>query len=315
MQFDVAAFGELVIDFVPVASAQGLFFAAKPGGAPGNVAAGVARLGLSAAMLSKVGDEALGAAVLEALAVCGVDTGAVIRARGEKTALAVVSVAADGERDFALYRENCADSNYAADEVALHVVRASRVLHVGTLPLAAPTSAAAQRAAMRSALRAGNRISADPNFRPAFWRDRAAMRQAGLEVVAAAHIVKLSEEELALLTGTADAQTAVRSLWHPGLIALAVTRGAAGADLFSEHDHVSIPGFQVHAVDTVGCGDAFMAAFLAGLLEAGTGDIGATALRGIGVRACAAGAIMAMSSGAMESMPTRAAIEAFLRSR
>jgi fructokinase len=315
MQFDVAAFGELVIDLVPVASPQGLVFDAKPGGAPGNVAAGVARLGLAAAMLSKVGDEALGAAVLEALAACGVDTRAVVRARGEKTPLAVVSVAADGERDFTLYRENCADATYAAHEVSLDVVRAARILHVGTLSLAAPTSAAAHRAAMRCALDTGNRISADPNFRPAFWRDRNAMRQAGLELAAAAHILKVSDEELAFLTGIAEIPAAVRSLWHSSLIAVAVTKGPAGADLFTEERRISVPGFTVRAVDTVGCGDAFTAAFLAGLLEAGPGEMGDSALETIGVRACAAGAIIAMSSGAMESMPTRTAIDTFLRSQ
>jgi fructokinase len=55
-RFDVAAFGELVVDLIPVASGSGnLLFKALPGGAPGNVAAGVARLGQRAAMLSKVG--------------------------------------------------------------------------------------------------------------------------------------------------------------------------------------------------------------------------------------------------------------------
>src|SRR3712207_6006103 len=140
MRFDVAAMGELVVDLVPVAAPQGLVFAAKPGGAPGNVAAGAARLGVSAAMLSKVGGRPLGAALLEALASSGVDTSGVVQAPDRNTALAVVSVGADGEREFALYRENCADSTYAAEEVPLDIVRAARILHVGSLALAAPIS-------------------------------------------------------------------------------------------------------------------------------------------------------------------------------
>jgi fructokinase len=168
---------------------------------------------------------------------------------------------------------------------------------------------------MRCARDAGHWISADPNLRPAFWRDQDAMRSAGLEIVAAAQILKVSAEELAILTGIAGFEAAVRSLWHPGLIALAVTKGADGADLFTAQHHVAIAGFPVRAVDTVGCGDAFMAAFLAGMLQASPGEIDESALRTMGTQACAAGAIIAMSAGAMESMPTRAAIQEFLHSR
>ena len=138
-RFDVVALGELVIDLVPVSeTGSRQLFAAKPGGAPGNVAAGIARLGLSAAMLSKVGPGSLGDLLIDTLAAAGVHTGAIARSTAETTALAVVSTGPDGERDFVLYREGCADASYAAEEVALDVVRASRLLHVGSLSLATP---------------------------------------------------------------------------------------------------------------------------------------------------------------------------------
>lgn len=96
MRFDVAALGELVIDMVPVAGAGGRLFAAKPGGAPGNVAAGVARLGLRAAMLSNVGPGHLGDLLITALAQAGVETRGIVRALVETTALAVVSTSPPG---------------------------------------------------------------------------------------------------------------------------------------------------------------------------------------------------------------------------
>src|ERR1700674_4634074 len=104
MRFDVTAFGELVIDMVPAREAAGRehLFVAKPGGAPGNVAAGVARLGLSAAMLSKVGPGHLGDLLIGTLARSGVETRGIVRAAVETTALAIVSVDAEGERDFVL---------------------------------------------------------------------------------------------------------------------------------------------------------------------------------------------------------------------
>jgi fructokinase len=304
MRFDVTAFGELVIDMIPTVQADGNYlFAAKPGGAPGNLAAGVARVGLSAAMLSKVGPGYLGDLLIETLARAGVDTRWIIRSAAETTALAIVSVNAERERDFVLYREGCADASFAADEVALDVVRASRVLHVGSLSLATPASAEAQRLAVASARAAGALISTDVNFRPAIWRDPDAMVATGREAVASADIVKVSEEELLALTGIADTASAVRALWHPRLKVLAVTRGPKGAELFTADHHLEIAGFEVEVVDTVGCGDAFMAALLAGLLATGLSELNEKALFDIGRSACAAGAVIAGVAGAMEHMP------------
>jgi sugar/nucleoside kinase (ribokinase family) len=312
--YDVTAFGELVIDLVPIASERGLAFAAKPGGAPGNVVAGIARLGLTSAMLSKLGGEAFGAAIIEALAGAGVETRTIVQAPGLNTTLAVVTLTAEGDRDFFFYREGAADTLYAPDELALDVVQASRILHVGSLSLATPVSAAAQRRAVQAARDAGALISADPNFRPAFWRDLRAMHAAGSEVVAAANIVKVSEEELQAISGLSEIRGAVRAVWHPGLMALAVTKGPGGAELFTGEHHVTISGFPVDVVDTVGSGDAFMASFLAGLIEAGMKAPDRSTLEVIGLRACAAGAVMATVAGALENMPTRADVDRLLRS-
>ena len=313
-RYDVTAFGELVIDLVPIPSERGLSFAAKPGGAPGNVVAGIARLGLASAMLTKVGGEAFGAAVTGALAAAGVDTRAVVRAPGLNTTLAVVTLTAEGDRDFFFYREGAADTVYAPEELDAGLIAATRILHVGSLSLGTPVSASAQRYAVERAVASGALISADPNFRPAFWRDREEMRAAGREVLAAANIVKVSEEEILEMSGGSDLHEAVRALWHPDLLALAVTKGPDGAELFAGEHNVSVPGFPVDVVDTVGCGDAFMASFLAGLIEADLQAPDRRGLEAIGLRACAAGAVMATVPGALESMPTRADIDALLRS-
>jgi len=312
MRHDVTTFGELVIDLIPLHPHPGRAYVAQPGGAPANVAAGLARLGRRSAMISKVGVEPFGDAALAALAATGVDVAGIVRTSEQKTALAVVTETASGEADYFFYRENCADSNLAAHEVASGLIAASSILHVGTLPLASPLSAAAQRHAIRLAQAAGALVSTDPNFRMSFWRDLDSMRAAGMEVIRAANIVKVSEAELALLTGISGIRDAVRSLWRPGLIALAVTRGAAGADLFTQDQAISVPAFTVAPVDTVGCGDAFMASLLAGLLESRLEAPSAEALHGIALRCCAAGAIIATRSGALGSMPTKDDIDGFL---
>ncbi len=314
--YHVAALGELVADLVPVADDAGqVCFAVKPGGAPGNVAVGVARLGGRAAMLGKVGNEALGRLVLATLVKHGVAAGGVVRAALGNTALAVVTVDASGDRDFVLYRAGCADSRYAPAEVDTGVVRAARVLHVGSLLLGQPSSAAAQRYALSIARDAGVLVSADVNLRPVLWRGPRAMHAAALEAAAAADVVKLSGEELAELSGQADIAGGIAKLWHPGLRLMAVTLGAAGALLATQHHHIQVPGFAVPVADTVGCGDAFMASLLTDLTATGFDAGSPDRLTWLARRACAAGAITAMGAGAMDSLPSAAARDAFLAAR
>jgi sugar/nucleoside kinase (ribokinase family) len=308
--FAAAALGELVIDLIPAPQRGAELYAASPGGAPGNVAAGLARLGLRSAMISKVGPGSFGDLLVETLATAGVVTDGIMRAATEPTALAVVSLTPGGERDFVLYRQGCADASLSEDELPMDVLRSCRVLHVGSLSLATPVSAAAQRRAVAVVRGAGGLISADVNLRPALWRDLDAMRATGAEAARNADILKVSTEELTLLTGHDDIKTGVEALWHPALKFLAVTRGAEGASLFTRTRAVEIPGIPVGVVDTVGCGDAFMAALLAGILERGVGPLAARDLDEIGRFACAAGAVIAGVSGAMAVMPRRTEIEA-----
>jgi fructokinase len=303
-RFDVAAFGELVIDLIPVQNKDGdWLFAAKPGGAPGNVAAGVAQLGQRAAMLSKVGPGPFGSLLIETLARAGVDTHGIARSQIDPTALAVVTVNSDGKPEFMLYRDGCADTRYEPGDVALDVVRACRILHVGSLSLASPPSAQAQRLAVNTARDSGALISTDVNFRPALWRNLEAMYTSGHEAIASADIVKVSAEELLGLASAANTETAVRMLWHNRLKVFAVTHGSRGAELFTTRCHVSVAGFPVKVADTVGCGDAFTAALLTGLLQTDLSAHGEEELYRIGRTACAAGAVVARVVGAMEHMP------------
>jgi fructokinase len=312
---DVVAFGELVIDLVPGRTEDGQScFVPKPGGAPGNVAVGVARLGGRAAMLSKVGQEAFGRLMIATLAGYGVSTEGVLTTREGNTLLAIVTLTPDGDRDFMFYRNGSADSLYAPAEVALDIIRAARVLHVGSLVLGQPISAAAQRHAVRVAQDAGVLVSVDVNLRASLWPDPEDMRAAALEAAGVADILKISEEELAFLTGAPDIAGGIAKLWHPKLRAMAVTLGPAGAVLATPRHQVKVPGFSVKVADTVGCGDAFTASLLTDLAASPDNLESPEGLSRLARRACATGAITATSAGAMESLPTAERRDAFLAS-
>jgi fructokinase len=312
-RIDVAALGELVIDLIPARAADGsACLAPKPGGAPANVAVGVARLGRHASMLGKVGDDAFGRLLIETLAVNGVATEAVLTTRTGNTPMAVVTVAPNGEREFLIYRKGSADSTYAAEDVAADVIRSARILHVGSLWLGEPICGAAQRHAVRTAHEAGALVSVDVNLRPSLWRSVDEMRAAALEAAEEADILKVSATELALMTGTADIEEGAARLASSRRRLLAVTLGSEGALLISRDGRARIRGIEVKVIDTVGCGDAFMASLLADIAARGADFASEERLTGIGRRAVAAGAFAATAAGAMDGLPTSAQRDALL---
>jgi fructokinase len=311
--FDVVALGELVIDLVPARSADGLpCFAAKPGGAPANVAVCVARLGGRAAMLSKVGDDPFGRLLRATLAGYGVATDGVLTTREGNTSLAVVTVAEDGERDFTLYRKGCSESTYEPADVATDIICNSRILHVGSLLLGEPVCGAAQRYAVRRARETGALVSVDVNLRPSLWRDQREMLAVALEAAEEADILKVSEEELKFITGEENIEAGLSSLWRPRRRVTAVTFGPHGALLATPKHSARAAGFVVAVVDTVGCGDAFTASLLADLATTQLALDSAAGLETLARRACAAGALAATAAGAMEGLPTAARRDAFL---
>jgi fructokinase len=262
-------------------------------------------------MLSKVGDDAFGRLLTGTIAAAGASVEAIVVSKDHLTGVAVVTLDAQGDRDFLFYRQDCADVNYAPAEVREDLIRAARILHVNSLVLASPVSASAQRHAMAVARDAGILISVDPNLRPLLWESREAMTAAAREVIAAANILKIGEDELQIITGIADTAAALAQLWHEGLRVVAITRGAGGATILTREASVDVAGIAVKVVDTTGCGDSFMAAFLTGLLDSAF-DLSAGNLAAIGRFACGAGAITATKPGGMDAMPTRAELAAFM---
>lgn len=308
MRFDVTCLGDLVMDLVP----EGALLAPSPGGAPGNVAAGLARLGKRVVMLAKVGGEAFGREIIGTLGRYGVDTSGIVCDPLCKTRLSVVTLSPEGERSFIFYKDNPADAMLRPDEIDAGKIADARILHVGSLLMASPVAVEAQRHAMDVARHYGRLISADPNLRPSLWPDSATMIAAGRELVAGAQIVKLSEDELQMLAGKGSIDDAVRRLWHPELRLLAVTKGASGAELFTAQHRVTCNGFRVATVDTLAAGDAFMAALLSEILDAGPDARSEARLALILRRACAAGALATTRTGAMSSLPRAADIDRLL---
>ena len=309
--------GELLIDFVPTVTGTGLTdapaFIKAPGGAPGNVAVGLARLGVSSAFMGKVGDDAFGHFLANTLAETGVDVSPLRFATEARTALAFVSLRADGEREFMFYRHPSADMLFNPREVDVEAIHRAKLLHFGSISLISEPSRGATLYAVDTARAAGCLISYDPNLRLPLWSDANTARDGMLLGLKKAHVVKLSDDESEFLTGLGDLDAARKALWHDELKLLVVTRGRAGCIYFTPNFSGEVASFTVEAVDATGAGDGFVAGLLQGLLADPTVLQDETRLRELCRFANAVGALATLERGAIPALPDRARVLRFLQ--
>jgi fructokinase len=316
----VLALGECLIDFV--ATAPGSLqmapaFEKAAGGAPANVAACVARLGGSSAFVGKRGDDAFGDFLERVLQECGVDTRWFTRAPA-RTALAFVSLDERGERDFLFYRDGAADTLLSPADIVDEMWHGACALHVGSVSLAVEPSRGATLHAIHEARRRGVRVSFDVNWRPALWPTVSEARPLIEAVLALSDIVKVNQEELALLTGTDDPPKGAFALHRFGTKVVLVTLGADGAFYSCRpEDAVTsnaprcghVPAPRVEAVDTTGAGDAFVGAFLYELSRHPDGLPQPAHVRNWTEFAVRVAARVTTRRGAIPAMPTRAEVE------
>ena len=313
---DAICLGELLIDFVPTVTGTGLTdapaFIKAPGGAPGNVAVGLARLGVSSAFMGKVGDDAFGHFLANILAESGVDVGPLVFSTEARTALAFVSLRADGEREFMFYRHPSADMLFNPREVDVEALHRAKLLHFGSISLISEPSRGATWYAVDTARAAGCLISYDPNLRLPLWPDANAAREGMLLGLKKAHVVKLSDDESEFLTGLSDLDAARQALWHDDLKLMVVTRGRAGCVYFTPEFSGAVESFTVEAVDATGAGDGFVAGLLQGLLTDPVTLQDEARLRELCRFANAVGALATTKRGAIPALPDRQRVREFL---
>ena len=311
--YDVAALGELLIDFTPDGrNAKGVsLYARNPGGAPANVLAMVARLGASSAFLGKVGSDAFGTFLKNVLLENSIDTRGLRVDSQVNTTLAFVSLSESGERSFTFYRHPGADMMLTPAEVDVDVIAHSRIFHFGSLSLTDQPCKDATLYAL-SQVRGGI-VSYDPNYRPLLWDSEQRAVEEMRSVLPQVHLLKVSEEELALLTGQTDLERGAHSLLDAGPSIVFVSQGARGASFFTQRFCGFCPAYSVRAVDTTGAGDAFWGAALFRLREKSAGALSSldrAELLDIVDFANAAGALTATRLGAIPALPSREEIDA-----
>ncbi|HEU4754675.1 MAG TPA: carbohydrate kinase, partial [Armatimonadota bacterium] len=283
------------------------------GGAVANVAVGLARLGVEAAFLGKVGEDPFGHFLERTLSAAGVDTRFLVFDPEHRTGLAFVSLPADGERDFVFFRNPSADMLHRPEEVPDAALEGCRVFHFGSISLIQEPSRSATLATLARARQRGALVSFDPNLRAPLWPNLEAARRQMLAAIPLADLVKVSEEEAGFLYGPGSLEDHAGRLLASGPCLVAITRGESGSYLAMRGASAAAPGLPVECVDATGAGDGFVAGLLACILErSGPDNLTGDDLARIGRFANAVGALTCTRKGAINALPTRQAVDALL---
>ena len=311
----VACLGEALIDFI--AEQTGTLdtvhsFRRYPGGAPANVAVGIARLGVPCGFIGKVGADKFGDFLVSELKENGVLTGGITRTEDAPTALAFVSRTSSGDREFLFYREPCADILLTESELPQDWLSGIQYLHLGGVSLTQNPSRQATLHAAKLTKANGGKITFDPNLRLDLWvNGLIECRTVTHAILEFTDIFLPSEEELLMLMETDDLNTAITRAHEMGPSIICVKMGSNGS-LISEKNQdgqfrkFSQPPFIVDVVDTTGAGDGYDAGVIVGLVQGFSLE---EAVR----QGTAVASLVITKMGAMTALPTKTELATFLK--
>ena len=310
---DIITLGELLIDLTQRGSDENGNgeFTAYPGGAPANVAVAASRLGSSTGFIGKVGDDAFGRSLADTLKKDNVDIRGLYYDDYQPTTMAIVSVDESGERDFSFYRKPGADTQLTVDEaVAALSADLPKILHVGSLSMTTSPGKEACEEAVKYAKENGSIISYDPNYRAALWDSEEHAIEMMKVLLPFADILKVSDEEMVMLTGTDDFEEGSRILAEYGCGLVMVTLGSDGVFVRMGSKSATVPGFSVEVADTNGAGDTFLGAMLMQIAKGvnSSEDVWAQILKMVRY-ANKAASLTCSRHGAIPAMPSLAEME------
>jgi fructokinase len=271
-----------------------------------------AKLGGKTAFIEKVGEDDFGFFLKKTLQDAGIDVSGLSMTKEANTSLAFVHLNEKGDRSFTFYRKLGADTCLKIEDVKESLLHSRRIFHFGSVSLTDEPCRSATLEAAKKAKKAGAVISYDPNYRALLWNSETQAKEQMLEALPLADVVKVSEEEMNLLTGETDLAAGAGKLAQYGISLVLITLGPKGAFWFTDRTSGTLPAYDVKTVDTTGAGDAFLGAFLYCIRNKSPEDIRTLSdieLKRMTAFANGAGSLTTLKKGAIPAMPTLARIE------
>lgn len=308
-KFDVVALGELLVDFTEngISEQGNPLLEANPGGAPCNVLSMLQNLGKKTAFIGKVGADAFGQMLIQAVRAQGINTDNLLTDDVVHTTLAFVHTDREGDRSFSFYRNPGADMMLRWDEVHQEMIGDTRIFHFGTLSMTERQIGNVTKKAVERAKSEGALISFDPNLRPPLWKSLEDAKDKMWYGIGQCDILKISDDEIYFLTGTQDINRGIEiilSRSNPTLVC--ATMGKNGSKAFCNGKSVFCePFLRNDTIETTGAGDTFMACVLNTVLEKGLEALSEKELLEMLRFANAASSIITTRKGALKVMPEK----------
>jgi 2-dehydro-3-deoxygluconokinase len=238
------------------------------GGAEGNLAIALSRLGHRARVLGRVGDDPFGRRIRTTLDDEGVDATFLLTDAEAPTGLYIRAWLPDGVRRVYYYRTGSAGSRLAPQDLTEEAFTGARIVHLtGITPALTPSCAAAIARAIELAHQAGALVSFDPNYRRRLW-DETTAQEALLPLMRQADILLMGDEDARALLSEGDDQALLMRGAALGPQVVVLKCAERGALALADAHIVSVPAEPIaHVIDPVGAGDGFDAGFLAGWLQ------------------------------------------------
>lgn len=267
---DIVALGELLIDFTPYGQSNegNVLFEQNPGGAPANALVAATRFGAKTAFIGKVGDDQFGHYLKGILDKVNIGTSGLVFTKDANTTLAFVHLNPDGDRSFSFYRKPGADILIEVEDLNKDLINKAKVFHFGSISLTHEPARSTTIHAIQHAKQNGALISYDPNWRPGLWKTHEESIRWMKKGIEYADIVKVSEEELELITGEEDLEKGSNILAQRGVKVVFVTLGTEGCYYRIKGGTGHVAAFKVPTIDTTGAGDSFFGSMLYQIIEA-----------------------------------------------
>lgn len=283
------------------------------GGSPFNVAIGLARLAQPVALMTGLSDDMFGKRLSKVLATEGVSQQLIVK-KQLPTTVAFVEKDQEGVPSYSFYGEGTADRSLQIDDIDLQMPTPTAI-HLGSYSIVSQPTADSLLALVKK-FTGKCLISLDPNIRSVVEPDMKIWRNRVKVLVDFADMVKVSDEDLALMYPNTKPESIIEEWLSTGLKLIVLTRGGAGSSLWSSQAQINIEAPNVKVVDTVGAGDTYQAALLdfIGEMVKQFGEnwhheLTQEVLKEVGQYAAKAAAITCSRQGA--DLPTKVEINAF----
>lgn len=266
---DICVLGRIGYDLYAVEHNRPLpeveHFSRELGGSSANTAVGLARLGLKVGVIACVGNDLLADYLLNFLSHEKIDTKHVRRVDGFNTSLCLTEVSPPDKFPQVFYRNNPADMQVKIGSAEREYIQTAKMFITNGTSLAASPARESTVDALKTAREAGLRSVFDMDYRPSSWSSGEAAGRMAQSILPWVDVVLGNEEELAILTGTADSQVQVPAILTAGPKLVVRKLGQNGVEAYTSSGSCSAPAWSTQVICAVGGGDGFAAGFLYGL--------------------------------------------------